>query len=159
MVLGCCIFYCNMPHSKVCGRWCTTTVRFLLTLPTSLRYKGRPLVAFIGRSIVAAALVAGLGYLMMLIVFILHLPILLCTTVKVKNYYALLNTQYPSNTLFFCIQRYPVIAVLLILLGIMFIELNRVSYSAIYGLNRLSGESSPSLHRSWWDHGEKLHQQ
>jgi len=46
-------------------------VRFLLTLPTSLQYKGRPLVIYIGRSIVAAALVAALGYLMMLNVFIL----------------------------------------------------------------------------------------
>jgi len=70
---------------RVYGRWCTTTVRFLLTLPTSLQYRGRPLVIHIGRSIVAAALVAALEYLMMLIVFILHLAVLLCTTVKVKK--------------------------------------------------------------------------
>ena len=79
----------------------------------------------------AAALVAALGYLMML-VFILHLAILLCTTVKVKNYYALLNTQYPSNTLCFlyteissyCCFAHPTGDRAII-------ELIRVSYSAM----------------------------
>jgi len=55
-------------------------------LPTSLQYKGRPLITYHGRSIVAAIAVAALGYLMMFCIFLFNLVLLMCRNLKVKTY-------------------------------------------------------------------------
>lgn len=47
-------------------------------LPVSLQYKGRPLVIYIRKSIVAVVIVASVGYIMMFVMSIFHLALLLC---------------------------------------------------------------------------------
>jgi len=59
----------------------------LFVLPTSLQYKGRPLVTYHKKSIIAAIALAALGHLMMFCIFLFNLVMLMCRNLKVKTYY------------------------------------------------------------------------